>query len=151
LKKKKSFYQNDFLSFYRNIVCKNIVCDVGLKLVQILVIFVYKFMLLRSSNLLFLITLLYIFFQNQRASVRKCFRWNSFQNVSIPIIFYNKIVKASYKNFFLNILFFIKEGRVLSRVTFRFSSLCFSTFSFLPYDSLNVITTVMLDYLSMSN
>ncbi len=24
------FYLNAFLSFYRNIVCKNIVCDVGL-------------------------------------------------------------------------------------------------------------------------
>ncbi len=31
LKKKISFYQNDFLSFYGNIVCKNIVCDVVIK------------------------------------------------------------------------------------------------------------------------
>jgi hypothetical protein len=30
LKKKISFYQNVFLSFYLNVVCKNIVCDVGL-------------------------------------------------------------------------------------------------------------------------
>jgi len=30
--KKIYFYQNVFLSFYCNIVCKNIVCDMGLKL-----------------------------------------------------------------------------------------------------------------------
>jgi len=29
---KASFYQNVFLSFYRNIVYKNIVCDVGHKM-----------------------------------------------------------------------------------------------------------------------
>jgi len=28
------FYQNVYLSFYLNIVCKNIVCDVGLKLMK---------------------------------------------------------------------------------------------------------------------
>jgi len=28
----KYFYQNVFLTFYLNIVCKNIVCDVGLTL-----------------------------------------------------------------------------------------------------------------------
>jgi len=34
VKKKISFYQNVFLSFYCNIVCKIIVCDMGIKMIS---------------------------------------------------------------------------------------------------------------------